>query len=177
MPTQPKLPQKRYAIACPDLCQLHPSKIGEGKAQSLLALKENGYGVSRFGRGATELLGIVIPDASITRHLRHYKELDGTPLEEPAGGRRASDVEILDAVIQSAWRNRAHWKPSLRDMLEAMAKKHAITGGSEASDLMQLFDVADMGDEDEPIVDTDALLSAAERPTEDAEDLAAPLIA
>lgn len=173
--TQPKLEQKRYAIACPDLCQLHPSKIGEEKAQSLLALKENGYGVSRFGRGAAELLGVVIPDASITRHLRHYKELDGTPLEEPTG-RRASDVEILDAVIQSAWQNRARWRPSLRDMLEAMAKKHSITGGSEASDLMQLFDVADLTDE-ELAEDPEALLSEDERPTEDAEDLAAPLIA
>lgn len=175
-PTPPKLDQKRYSIACPDLCQLHPDKIGQEKAEALLALKENGYGIARFGRGSLAVLGYEVPERSLQRHLKHYVELAGTPFEEPEG-RRASDVEILDAVIQSAWKNRAHWKPSLRDMLEAMAKKHAITGGSEASDLMQLFDVAEI-EEEEPIPESDeALLSEAERPTEDSEDLAAPLIA
>lgn len=175
-PTPPKLDQKRYEIACPDLCQLHPDKIGEEKAQALLALRENGYGVMRFGRAAAEILGREVNERSIGRHLKHYKELAGTPLEEPVG-RRASDVEILDAVIQSAWKNRASWKPSLRDMLEAMAKKHAITGGSEASDLMRLFDDADLDDDETLAESPDAIFSEEERPDEDSEDLAAPLIA
>jgi hypothetical protein len=61
-------------------------------------------------------------------------------------------------------------------MLEAMAKKHAITGGSEASDLMQLFDTADMDDEEAVPESPDAIFSEEERPDEDDEDLAAPLI-
>ena len=165
---------KKYAVDCPPACTFHPDRIGADVAKQLLGVREKGFGVVLFGKEAERLLGRVVPSSSITRHLRHYRELVG-PLAEPTDDdgntRRASDVEILDAVIQSAWRNRASWRPSLRDMLEAMAKKHSITGGSEASDLMRLFDDAALEDE-EPSEAPEAVLSPDERPTEDSDDLA-----
>jgi len=165
---------KKYAIDCPPLCTFHPDRIGADAAKELLRFREQGYGVTRFGAEAERLLKRAVPPSSIGRHLHHYRELAGAlaePTDADGNERRASDVEILDAVIQSAWRNRASWRPSLRDMLEAMAKKHSITGGSEATDLMRLFDDADLEDE-EPSETAEAQLSPDERPTEDSDDLA-----
>lgn len=162
---------RKYGIACPPACQLNPDKIGEAKAEALLSLKEAGLGVKRFRAQAEPIIGYFMPEGSVSRHLLHYRPLEDELAQPTEGGteRRASDVEILDAVIQSAWKNRAHWKPSLRDMLEAMAKKHSITGGSEASDLMRLFDEAA---DEETVEAPEAVLSADELPTEDSDDLA-----
>lgn len=172
--TSPTPQPKKYAVDCPPACGLHPDKIGPDATKKLLALREKGYGARLFAREGSPIVGRTLQEGAVSRHLKHYRELVGAlaqPTDEGGNERRASDVEILDAVIQSAWKNRASWRPSLRDMLEAMAKKHSITGGSEATDLMRLFDDADLEDED-PSETPEALLSPDERPTEDSDGLA-----
>lgn len=132
------------------------------------------FGARRFGRFAEGIVGFTVNEAAAFRHLKHYKEVD--PEAEDTG--HASDIEILDAVIQSAWRNRKNWKPTLRDMLEAMGKKHSLTGGSAFADMLSAMEgglrlAEGSGDEEEEVEvpeNVEALLSEDERPVDDEDE-------
>lgn len=162
--------QRKLEILCPPECSLHPDKIGEDKAHLLMLVRASGVGLPTWQKRGAEILGRPISNGTAGRHSKHYRDPEDEArkaVDDPE--RKASDVEILDSVIQAAWRNRANWKPTLRDMLEAMAKKHSITGGSEASDLMSLFDAP--LDDEEIVEAPEAVLSPEERPEDSDADL------
>lgn len=165
-------PIKKLGIACPENCSLSPIKIGWKNANALAATRARGAGQIVFQRRAQELLGHPVPSTNIQRHFKHYVEPE-EPHHEENPGPKKPDVAILDEIIAAGSRNSKNWKPTIRDTLEAMKLKMQMTGNSAFDDLIALFDVDD--DDEEAPEAAEALLSEAERPNEDSEDLEEPL--
>jgi hypothetical protein len=165
-------------IACPHACQFNPDKIGENKANDLRRFRETGAGATDFARRATDVLGHPVSLSSVQRHMHHYKESakDNEILLGPKPGEKLGDLEILDLVIQRGAANSLNWKPSIKDTIEAMKLKMQMTGNSAYDDLISLFDGAETDELIAPDESPEAVLSEDERPTEDAEDLEAPLL-
>jgi hypothetical protein len=155
---------KTLGINCPESCSLHPSKIGWKNATALAATRARGAGETIFGRRIEELLGHPVPPSNIHRHFKHYVEQgpDAPDSEPPEPLVKPTDIDILDSIIVSGYRNSKNWKPTIRDTLEAMKLKTQMTGNSAFDDLIKLFDV---DDDDEEVVpeSTAALLAEGER--------------
>ncbi len=166
----------KLAINCPPECSMHPAKIGMKAANALLAAREQGAGRNVWARRAAEVLGHPVPVGNTQRHLLHYVELSD-PSAPVEAGPKPTDVEMLDAIILSGYRNSKNWKPTIRDTLEAMKLKVQMTGNSAFDDLISLFDSAT--DPEEPEVGSDeapeAVLSPEERADDHDEDLGEPL--
>jgi hypothetical protein len=165
--TPPKL-----GINCPEKCSLHPSKIGWKNANALAAARARGAGIPTLARVAAELLGHPVPQTNVQRHVKHYVVPAEPVVDEPVGP-KPTDIDILDSIIVSGYRNSKNWKPTIRDTLEAMKLKTQMTGNSAFDDLIKLFDVDD-DDEDAPET-VDAILSPEERPDDSDVDLEEPL--
>lgn len=161
-------------ITCSEACTFHPSKIGWPIARELKAFRKvEGAGKLKFHTRAEQLLGIRIPLSNVSRHIaNHYPDPEMVDTTEEDLSKKPSDVEILDSIVLSGFRNSKNWKPTIRDTLEAMKLKASMTGNSAFDDLISLFDVDDESKEPEAEV---AVLSESERTTEDSEDLEAPL--
>lgn len=163
---------KRLAINCPENCGFAIRAIGPEKAEALKKIAETGVGYIVFAREATPILGREPAPASVSRHLKHYVEIEADdPIEV---GPKPSDIEILDSIIVSGFRNSRNWKPTIRDTLEAMKLKVQMTGNSAFDDLIALFDADE--DEDGLPEDPQAVLSPEEVPDDHDEDLEEPLV-
>lgn len=159
-------------ITCTEACTFHPSKIGWPIARELKALRKEGAGKLRFHTRAEALLSIRIPVSNVQRHIaNHYPEPSEDVIEDEVF-KKPTDIEILDSIVLSGFRNSKNWKPTIRDTLEAMKLKTAMTGNSAFDDLISLFDVDD--EEQEPEAE-EVVLSEDERKTEASEDLEAGL--
>jgi hypothetical protein len=171
MASRPKL-----VIACPESCSLYPDKIGADKAELLRKIREGGAGQPTFIREAKLILGYEIAGGTCQRHFKHYKDAETTsPADLPveAGG-DVGNLEILKRIIQRGYANSHNWKPTIKDTLDAMRLMVQITGNTGDDELLSLFDVPD--DAADAVEDPAAVLSEAERPTDDSEDLAEPLL-
>ncbi len=166
-------PTPKLGINCPDLCSFHPSKIGWKNANALMAARARGAGAPTLKRIAEELLGHPVPSTNMQRHVKHYVKEAEPEDQTPISGPKPTDIDILDSIIVSGYRNSKNWKPTIRDTLEAMKLKTQMTGNSAFDDLIKLFDVDD--DEEETPETVEALLSPEERPDEADEDLEEPL--
>lgn len=141
------------------------------KAKKLADFRAAGLGIVRFGREASKLMGHKIPNGSISRHLKHYVEAaDDLPDSDAP---KPSDIAILDSIIGAGFRNSRNWKPTIRDTLEAMKLKTAMTGNSAFQDLIDLMDTDD--DDDIEAESEEAMLSEEERRDEGDEELEEPL--
>lgn len=162
------MPNPKLVIACPEECSLHPSKIGQGVAEVLLLMRENGAGSGTIAKRAAELLKRPVPTSNAARHVKHYKEVEERPGGYVDPAKKLADLEILDLVIQRGAQNSANWKPTIKDTIEAMKLKTQMTGNSAFDDLISLFD----GDEADSAMDEaeEALLAPGERPPKDDPD-------
>ncbi|HSE46752.1 MAG TPA: hypothetical protein VLA89_15630 [Gemmatimonadales bacterium] len=146
MPAEPS----KYEIACHPDCNLNPEKIGQDAANAILTFFESGMTGRALARKAGALIGREIPSTSMQRHLKHYKPLREEDPEPEEAQKRASDVEILDEIITAGYRNSKNWKPSIKDTLDAMKLKQAMTGGSAFEDFMGALNAAlDLPPEDD----------------------------
>lgn len=147
--------QKKYVQRCPRECSLNPETMTSGQTDALLLLRETGAGMVVWRRNAADILGRDVSPASASRHLRHYKEADDTPRNSTSKEARPSDVEILDELIVAGWHNSQNWKPSIRDTLEAMKLKSAMTGNSAFQNMLDAMEagmrLAEGSDEDGPM--------------------------
>jgi len=164
----------KLVIVCPPECSLHPDKIGQDKADALRSIREAGFGEVVFRRQGEAVLGRPIAGGTASRHLRHYRPAEAlseaeTPTDPSA---KATNLEILDRIIQRGYRNSHNWKPSIKDTLDAMRLMVQITGNTGDDELLRLFDVAE--DEMDPgvVENPDAIASEDER----AEALPEPLL-
>lgn len=165
-------------IACPTTCQYHPEKIGYAVADVLKVVRERGAGIEIWARRAEEVLNRKVSRASAQRHMKHYRESTDNRQQELAPMKdKLGDLEILDLVIQRGAANSLNWKPTIKDTIEAMKLKMQMTGNSAFDDLISLFDGADTDELIPEYAEAEAaVLSEEERPSEDAEDLADPLL-
>lgn len=160
-------------ITCSEACTFHPSKIGWPIARELKALRKEGAGKLKFHTRAEALLSIRIPISNVQRHIAHHYPEPEEEVPDEELTKKPTDIEILDSIVASGFRNSKNWKPTIRDTLEAMKLKTAMTGNSAFDDLISLFDVDDESTEPEAI---EVVLSPDERPTEDSEDLEVSLV-
>lgn len=163
----------KLAIACPSDCSLHPDKIGADKAEALRALRENGAGEGVFSRQGSAVLGRPIATSTAGRHFKHYRKVDETPdVDLPVdASKKASNLEILDRIIQRGYSNSHNWKPSIKDTLDAMRLMVQITGNTGDDELLKLFDIAD--DELDPAPENPDAIASVE---EQSEALPEPLL-
>ena len=167
----PNSPTPKLVANCPDLCSLHPDKIGSAATEALLAARANGAGADSMAKRAAALLGRPVPRTNMQRHLDHMRELVG---DEPVvDGPRPTDVQILDQIIVSGFRNSKNWKPSIKDVLDAMKLKTAMTGQSAFEDMLNALEAGlGMADDEEEQApeNPEAQLSADERVADDGDD-------
>ena len=170
-------PEKRKLIIhCPAACSLNPDKIGLEKAEILRVMRENGAGQKIFVRRGSELLGRQLQSSSVSRHFAHYREVDPAP-PVASSGVRISEVGVLDEIVRRGIANSANWKPTLRDVMEAMKLKMSMTGASAFEDMLTAMDAGlDLAEDEEVLPESvEAVFSADERPTDDAEELSEPV--
>lgn len=166
-------PTRKLGINCDPRCNFHPDKIGWDAATKLAATRARGAGAITWARAASEVLGREIKiTGGIGRHFDHYVGPADAPAPEDSAP-KPSDIDILDSIIGSGFRNSKNWKPSIRDTLEAMKLKASMTGNSAFQDLIELFDI-DV-DPDALPESLEAVLSPEERPDEGDEELEEPL--
>jgi hypothetical protein len=140
MPQSRSKPGVKLAIVCPQLCSYHPEKIGAENANVLKVIRENGAGAPTLARRAEELLGHPVSIASVNRHLKHYRELVPDEPDPAADGPRPTDLAILDSIIHSGFRNSKHWRPTIKDTIDAMKLKIAMTGQSAFEDMLRAME-------------------------------------
>lgn len=140
---------KKLILRCPDNCSLRPAAIGNGVTAVLTDMREKGSGSRTMRARAAELLGRPVPGSNMDRHLEHYRE--AVPEDEQTeAGPRPTDVSILDAIIESGHRNSKNWRPTIKDVLDAMKLKVQMTGQSAFEDMLTAMDAAlDLADEEE----------------------------
>jgi len=85
--------------------------------------------------------------ASLSRHSKHI--VTNTPEEEPEGP-RASNIEILEAIIAKGFQNRRNWKPTISDTMKAMDMWFRLTQGNPFDELLDTLAAASMGEETDP---------------------------
>jgi len=142
------LTSKRLVAVCPDSCSLHPDKIGQGITEALLAARANGAGAPSLAKRAAELLKHPVPQTNMSRHVGHMRELADD--EPEVTGERPNDLAILDAIIISGHKNSRSWRPSIKDVLDAMKLKVQMTGQSAFEDMLTAMDAAlDLAEDEE----------------------------
>jgi hypothetical protein len=151
---------------CPKNCSLRPDLIGAGPTEFIITLRENGAGYQRLSREAAPIVGHPINPTTMQRHLAHLRELE-TPqeTEDALAGPKLGDLELLDLIIQRAAANSKAWKPSHRDMLDAIKLKHSLTGNSAFQDMLDAMNAGlDLSDDEEDGIEApEAVLAPEER--------------
>lgn len=175
MPNSPTT--KRLLLQCPDNCSLRPAAIGAGVTAALTAMREQGAGRNVMSARAAELLGHPVPTSNMQRHFEHYR--DAVPEdEEILTGKAPSHVEILDKIVEAGYRNSKSWRPTLKDVMEAMKLKASLTGQSAFEDMLTAMNAAldeadeeDANEEEEQAPENvEAVLSPDERVADDGDD-------
>lgn len=147
MPPSPTT--KSLVLQCPDNCSLRPAAIGAGVTAALTDMREKGAGSPTMARRAAELLGHPVPVSNMSRHLDHFREAVPDDPADPET-KAPSHVEILDKIVEAGYRNSKSWKPTLKDVMEAMKLKASLTGQSAFEDMLSAMNAAlDEADEED----------------------------
>jgi hypothetical protein len=165
----------RLVAVCPDNCGVHVDSVGEAISATVIEMRERGAGAPAIHKRIKEM-GFTRLQGSVSTHLKHLKDVDDAPAAaNPENkGKRATDLEILDEIIVSGFRNSKSWKPTIKDTLDAMKLKAQLTGSSAFEDMLAMMDSAlDLAEE--PEVENAAALGLADELPEE-EDLPEPLV-
>lgn len=161
--TQPAA--SRFAYNCPPGCSLRPEKTGNRIGNIILEMRSNGAGRMPIKARLEGLLERRIGQTTVQTHLTHIVEVNPEPELAPDAP-KAGDLEILEAIIQSGFRNSRNWKPGIRDTLDAIKLKASLTGQSAFEDMLKAMDEA-IGLPDEEIEAEEAILAEEERPVDE----------
>ena len=168
----------KLVAVCPENCGVHVDSVGEAIAATVIEMRERGAGAPAIHKRITEM-GFTKLQGSVSTHLRHLRDVDDAPaaaLPENKG-KRATDLEILDEIIVSGFRNSKTWKPTIKDTLDAMKLKAQLTGSSAFEDMLAMMDAAlDLPEEDEKAAEAFEALGLPDEQAEEEEDLPEPLV-
>lgn len=175
---------KYEMIGCSRKCSLHPANLPGGVGELVHRWFEEGANRQSIIQRAGEL-GAKLTSGSIQRHkanhLRPGKDPSSPLNDGDDPGRRFSELEVIDSVIQRFARQMQHGQTSVttEQGLRAIELKHKLTEGSVFD---ALFDALAGGDDDEddlsdlePGVSPPPSDAAEEPPVEDDGPLEPPI--
>lgn len=133
-----------YHVECPDSCSLGPNTLWGERATALLV---EGVPFRKIVAEGVEA-GFVTNVASLSRHRKHIVRQSAEEAEE--AGPRASNIEILEAIIAKGFQNRKNWKPTISDTMKAMDMWFRLTQGNPFDELLDALAAAGSGEESDP---------------------------
>lgn len=151
MPLNPTREPRVYAlIGCTPLCGLSADKLGPENARIVHSWFELPLSVPKVILRAQEELGVKLTGGGASRHFKNHLRLqEETRAVDPnRKGGTASDLEVLEGVIEAAWRNSGSWRPTIQDALKAMDMKYKLTQGSVFEDFFAAISDAQMDEDD-----------------------------
>ena len=84
--------------------------------------------------------------STLSRHSRHIVAgMDVSDVVEPAG-KKATNIEILEGIIQKGFANQKNWKPTISDTMKAMDMWFRLTQGNPFDELLDTLAAAATGD-------------------------------
>lgn len=131
----------KYHLECHDLCSLKPGTQWGEKASDMLAA-----GASlRTVIAAAALDKVVLHTGTLSRHKKHIVMDAETLAAETAV--KASNIEILESIIQKGFANQKNWKPTISDTMKAMDMWFRLTQGNPFDELLDTLANASIGEE------------------------------
>lgn len=135
-----------YHTECHELCSLKEGTKWGKKASDCLA-----SGMSYRKTTALALLdGVKLNNGVLGRHRKHIV-VSGRSAEEvsagiPAAPVNASNIQILESIIQKGFQNQKNWKPTISDTMKAMDMWFRLTAGNPFDELLDSLAGAALGD-------------------------------
>lgn len=84
---------------------------------------------------------------NLGNHRKHISTHEEVPVStEPT--RKATNIEILEAIIQKGFANQKNWKPTIGDTMKAMDMWFRLTQGNPFDELLDTLAAAATGDDD-----------------------------
>ena len=150
-----------WTLNCPPLCTFRPGTPFSDRV-TLWLLKRRPY---RAIIGALHDAGQKTNLAVLTRHKKHIT-VQTTPVMTaldpdsvlPPPESRATNIEILETIIQRGFANSKQWKPTISDTMKAMDMWFRLTQGNPFDELLDTLASAGLGAEN-----PEASAPAAER--------------
>lgn len=137
-----------YSLECPDACTFHPATEWSEQATRLLV-----EGVPLRGIVAeAKIDGITTNIATLSRHRRHIV-MNKAAMSVDVPLPRASNIDILEAIIAKGFDNRKNWKPTISDTMKAMDMWFKLTQGNPFDELLDALATAGMGEENPRALD------------------------
>jgi|WetSurMetagenome_2_1015567.scaffolds.fasta_scaffold27644_4 hypothetical protein len=124
-----------YDLQCPDLCSL---KNGTKWGETATAMLADGASLRTIINAAAKD-GVTLNLATLSRHKKHLKPI--TP-EVDLSAPRATNIEILEAIIQKGFANQKNWKPTITDTMKAMDMWFRLTQGNPFDELLDALAAA-----------------------------------
>ena len=134
-----------WHLECPDECTFAPGKPWSTEATEGI-LKKTPF---RAMRAAAAAEGVNFSLMALSRHQKHIVtgESGETPEDDSP---KATNIEILETIIQKGFGNSKNWKPTISDTMKAMDMWFRLTQGNPFDDLLDTLASASIeGDEDE----------------------------
>jgi hypothetical protein len=104
--------------------------------------------------------------ASLSRHRKHIildKPVSAVDVPLP----RASNIEILEAIIAKGFDNRKNWKPTISDTMKAMDMWFRLTQGNPFDELLDTLASAGIGEENPAALDGETPVREMPEPEEE----------
>ena len=131
-----------YHLECHDLCSLKEGTKWGKKASDLLA-----SGTSyRKTIEVAAAEGVRLNMATLSRHRKHIVVTGpSAEAESVVPGGKASNIEILESIIQRGFANQKNWKPTISDTMKALDMHFRLTQGNPFDELLDTLAAAAIG--------------------------------
>ena len=140
-------------VECGELCSLRNGTVWGQKATAMLVARVPYRAIVEDA--ARE--GVKIHPGTLSRHARHIPAL--RPVVPPvAVAVKATNIEILETIIQKGFANAANWKPTISDTMKAMDQWFRLTAGNPFDELLDALASAAIEDEEAALDITDPSL-------------------
>lgn len=133
-------PLTDYHLQCPDPCSLKEGTVWGAQATEMLLAGKS----LRTIVAAAAAQHVAIQLSTLSRHKKHI--VANGPSAEASDTPRATNIEILEAIIAKGYANQKNWKPTIGDTMKAMDFWFKLTQGNPFDDLLDTLASASMGE-------------------------------
>lgn len=99
--------------------------------------------------------GVKIALQTLSLHRRHISVHE--PVDAETAAAKASNIEILEEIIQKGFANRKNWKPTISDTMKALDMHFRLTQGNPFDELLDTLAAASLGEEEPEEANPDAI--------------------